>query len=67
MHRGVFFMSEPNERTKLVNRIAGTDLLFGAGLLLTAAGLFAFDWRVALVVVGVVLMALALAAARRGE
>ena len=41
--------------------------MFVVGLLLLAAGLTAFDWRVALVVVGGVLMGLAALAARRDE
>lgn len=52
-------------------KVSGTDGLFAVGLLLSAAGLAAFDWRVALIVVGVALMGLAVAAARqsarRGE
>lgn len=60
MAPGRFFMSKWRDR-------AGTDGMFAAGLLIAAAGLAAFDWRVALVVVGGVLMALAVLAARRGE
>lgn len=47
-------------------KAAGTDGMFAAGLLLVAAGLAFFDWRVALVFVGGVLMALAVMSARRG-
>lgn len=46
-------------------RISGVDLLFLGGLLLLAAGLFAFDWRVAAIVVGGLLIVVSLAATWR--
>lgn len=50
-----------------MSKLAMTDGVFVAGLLLAAAGIAAYDWRAALVAVGLILMALALLAARRGE
>ena len=53
-------MKEPREP------FDGTDTLIVVGLMLLAAGLAAYDWRIAAVVTGVILMMIGLVVAVRG-
>lgn len=43
------------------------DILFGSGILMLGGGLWFYDWRIALIVIGIILISLPVAGMMKGQ